>query len=534
MKKTLVPFQQVPQLAKTDVAYATGDVKLEPFVAYPPKLSAFEAVIAAKHGATYPRTDLVQVLQLQYADLHLKQSVVTNIEALRLENTFTVTTAHQPSLFLGPLYFIYKALTTINLAAEIQQQSGGAYQVVPVFVLGSDDHDLEELNKVNLFGKKIVWEPGLTGPVGAMDVATVNPALEELQNILGQSPEAQALYERVSAAYSGGRTFAAATQALLHEFLGDFGLVVLDMNTAVLKRHFIPIMQQELLEQPSASIVNSTITQLNMAGFKTQAAPRDINLFYMKPGLRERIVLEAGVYKVLNTEMVFSTEAILAELAAHPERFSPNVVLRPLYQELVLPNLAYVGGGGELAYWLERKALFAHFGVQYPMLVRRNSVLWLDKDAVKKLEKFGFAMASFFGETEALVREYVEKNAVVDVSLASEIKELHAIYDKIAHKASAIDPTLEKAVRAEEVKAAGGLEQWESRLLRAEKQRHEVTINQLRGLKEKLFPANGLQERSDNILPYLLKYGEVFLTELKSTLNPFDSGFIVLQTEEVS
>jgi bacillithiol synthase len=131
-----------------------------------------------------------------------------------------------------------------------------------------------------------------------------------------------------------------------------------------------------------------------------------------------------------------------------------------------------------------------------------------------------------------LIREYVDKNAAGEVSLSLEINELRSIYNKLTEKAGAIDPTLEKAVRAEEVKAVAGLEQWESRLVRTEKQKHEVVINQLRSLKEKLFPGNGLQERSDNILPYLLKYGDGFLLEIKSMLEPFDAGFVVLQTSE--
>ncbi|MDO8365378.1 MAG: bacillithiol biosynthesis BshC, partial [Saprospiraceae bacterium] len=228
---------------------------------------------------------------------------------------------------------------------------------------------------------------------------------------------------------------------------------------------------------------------------------------------------------------VFSQAAILAEVEAHPERLSPNVVLRPLFQETVLPNLAYVGGGGELAYWLERKSLFQHFGVQFPMLVRRHSALWLDRDTGKKLAKLGFLAAQFFGDTDALVRSFVEQNAAGEVSLALEINQLKNIFEQVASKAMAVDPTLEKAVLAESVKAVAGLEQWQSRLLRSEKQKHETTLNQLRGLKEKLFPANGLQERHDNFLPYILKYGDKFIRTLKENFAPFDAGLVVLEED---
>lgn len=530
--KTLLAYDQVPQLAKTDIAYATGDPRLKAFYVHEPRPESFEEIIRLKAQQEFPRAELVNVLQNQYSNLPARPEVHANIEALGDANTFTVATAHQPSLLMGPLYFLYKALTTINLSIEANKKTGSAHRIIPVFVLGSEDHDIEEVNKINLYGKQLVWEPGTEGPTGVMNAESLQPVLEQLRGILGENAPAAALFERIEGVYRTSHTFADFTRALLHEFLGQYGLVVIDMNDPALKRHFIPVMQAELMEQPAFHLVNQTIAQLNQLGFKTQAAPREINLFYMKPGLRQRIVLEDGMYHVLQTNLHFSEAEILAELDLHPERFSPNVVLRPLYQETILPNLAYVGGGGELAYWLERRSLFQHFQVPFPMLLRRNSVLWLDRDAGKKLDKFGFSALSFFEDTELLVRNYITANASGEVSLSQEINDLRQIFDRIAVKAVAVDPTLEKAVRAEETKAAAGLEQWEGRLVRAEKQKHEVTLNQMRGLKEKLFPNNGLQERTDNFLPYQLKYGDDFIGTLQGNLDPFDAGFVILGTAD--
>jgi bacillithiol synthase len=482
-----------------------------------PRLT-FQAAIADRAGTSYPRHDLVQVLEAQYQALSEQAAVRANIQALLRENTFTVTTAHQPSLLLGPLYFIYKAITTIRLAEQVSASTG--HPIVPVFVLGSEDHDL---------GKKIQWEPAETGAVGSMSLQAMPQVLEQLAQILGESEPAQALLARIRQAYTSANDFAAATQALLHDFLGRFGLVVINMNTPVLKRHFIPVMKAELLEQRAFQVVNATIARLQERGFKAQAAPREINLFYMTPGRRERIVLDNGTYKVLNTDLAFSREAILAELEQAPERFSPNVVLRPLFQEIILPNLAYVGGGGELAYWLERLDVFDTFGQPFPVLIRRNSVLWLEGDVLKKMAKLDFEPAAFFADTEFLVRQFVEKNAAAEVSLNTEADQLKQIFQQIATKASLIDPTLEKAVRADEVKTQGLIEQWESRLVRAEKQKHEISIQQIRALKEKLFPGNGLQERSENFLSYVLKYGDDYFDILHQHLDPFEKEFILLK-----
>jgi bacillithiol biosynthesis cysteine-adding enzyme BshC len=526
MNKTVLPYPRVPQLSRTDVAYATNDPRLAPFIQYPPQLDAFSQAIADRKDRNYPRQDLVSVLKEQYERLTANPTVLDNIEALGANETFTITTAHQPALFLGPLYFLYKAMTAIVMAEAVQKQSGK--RIVPVFVLGSEDHDLDELNHIQLFNKRLDWQPGESGAVGSMGTASIAPLLEELNGILGTSEPATALFERVRKAYTEQADFAGATQALLHDLFGRFGLVVFNMSHPLLKRHFIPILEAELTEQASYRIVQHTIDALTGQGFKPQASPREINIFYMKPGLRERIVLEGDVYKVINSDLTFTKAEIIAELHAHPEYFSPNVVLRPLYQETILPNLAYVGGGGELAYWLERKAQFEHFGVLYPMLVRRHSVMWLDRDAQKKIQKFGFTSEQFFADTETLIKEYVNTHADESFNLDQELATAKALFDKLEKKAVLIDPTLGSAVKADAVKFAAALEQWQSRLVRAEKQKHEVTLNQLRALKEKLYPGGGLQERSDNFMPYFLKYGDGFLDTLKGAFGAFDEGFLIL------
>ncbi len=528
MLKKLIPFEKVPQLAKTDLAYATGVSHLLPFFKYDLRQESFHQIIQDKSNAIVPRQDLADVLLKQYANIPNNEEILPIIELLRQPNTYTVTTAHQPSLFMGPLYFIYKAITTLNLAEAIQGIVGPAANIVPVFVLGGEDHDIDEVNHINLFNKTVTWNPGGKGPVGKLSTASLGPVLEEIDAILGPAPGARVMNERIKAAYTKHKTFGEATRAFLHDLLGVHGLVILDMNEPVLKKSFIPIMEEELNAQTSFKLVSETVEQLNAIGFKTQATPREINLFYMTDNSRERIVKEGDTYKVLNSDLQFSQAEILAHLHEHPENFSPNVVLRPLYQETILPNLAYVGGGGELAYWLERKSLFEHFNINYPMLVRRNSVLWIDRDSSRKLDKFGFSTVQFFEDTDALVRQFIENSAATDVNLSSEIAELERIVKKIAQKATTIDPTLEAAVAADGVKWKAAFEQWESRIMRAEKQKHEVVLTQLRALKEKFFPNNGLQERYSNFIPFYLRYGERFLDILKEKMLPLEHGFIVI------
>jgi bacillithiol synthase len=529
MIKTLIPFDAVSQLAATDVAYAREDESLRPFLKYAPDRISFQRIIEDKSKDATPRVDLVATLRRQYANLNTGPEVEANFEALLNEDTYTVVTAHQPSLFLGPFYFAYKVINTINLASAVVGMTGAKHHIVPVFVIGSEDHDLDELNHTQVFGKKILWESPETGPVGSMSTASIKAtALQQLRDILGDSENSQMILAQFERAYDGTKTVAQAVQSLLNDIFGRFGLVVLDMNDAQLKRHFIPIMRAELLEHSSATLVQKSIEQLNQLGFKTQASPRDINLFYLQPGMRERIVKENDLYKVLNTEISWSQTEILAELEAHPERFSPNVVLRPLFQELILPNLAYVGGGGELAYWMERKAQFEHFGINFPLLVRRNSAVWIDRDVNKRLEKLGITPSQLFDDTDALVKAYILRQATGDIKLTVEKERLNEIFNSIAYKAERIDQTLRSAIEAEAVKQIKALEQLESRIERAEKQKHEVSINQIRGVKERLFPGNSLQERTDSFLPYYLRIGDRYFDILIHMLKPLEKGFVVI------
>ena len=279
-----------------------ADPALRPFYRYDVDFQAFRKIISDKSRENQPREIVADVLKSQYEKLGFEFS---DHSKLTTQNCFTIVTAHQPSLFLSPLFFVLKAFTAINLveklAAEFPEN-----QFLPVFVLGSEDHDLDELNHATVFGKKLVWQTDQTGSVGAMKTDTIRPVLEELKTILGNSENAISIYETIEKAYSSGWTFAEATQFLLLEILGKHGLVVLNMDDARLKRLFIPIMKDELTRQTAFRLVNETTERLNAAGFKTQAAPREINLFYRTEGRRDRIVFSNGDYQILNTSLKFS------------------------------------------------------------------------------------------------------------------------------------------------------------------------------------------------------------------------------------
>ena len=527
MKIERIPFTEVPQFSKRDVAYATGADDLRQFYKYEVSPTAFARVMEDKTEDNTDRELLVTTLEEQYRELGLTD-VPDNLSLLRSAQTFTVITAHQPALFTGPLYYILKICSTINLARRLKE----AYpenDFVPVFISGAEDHDFEEINHAQVYGNRIEWSENDGGPVGALSTDTLREALAELKEILGDRPTAEAIYARIERAYTEHDTYGAAALALVHDLFGAEGLVVADMSRRPFKQAFVPLMEKELFESVSQPLIEKAQSQLEKLGYSGQAHAREINLFYLTENRRDRIVRKGDGFAVLDNDHTFTEQKLRDELHEHPERFSPNVVMRPLYQELIFPNLAYIGGGGELAYWLERKEQFATFGLNFPMLIRRNSVLWIDKGNQKKLEKLDLDYRKLFQPADLIIRAYVAEESDNELSLRDELKQLEELFQGIARKAEEIDPTLAKAVMGEHARQAKAVENLEGRLRRTEKQRFETSMNQIRSLRDKLFPNNGMQERYDSFLNIYLQEGEEMLKALIEHLDPLESGLVVIQ-----
>ena len=522
---------EIPQFSRRDTAYIEEDQALQAFYKYAVDIASFKSVIDDKKKDVIDRDSLVEVLNDQYANLSVTDNVAQHIQLLRAANTFTVTTAHQPSLFTGPLYYIYKIISTINLAEKLSLYYPD-YKFVPVFITGGEDHDFEEINHVRLFNKKLEWASGESGSVGMMKTASLQTVLSELKEVLGSNENAIKLYDLMERTHSRNAIYSDAVIDLVNEIFGADGLVVLNMNNPKLKRLFIPSIKEEIFNRSSVNLVGKTRKEIEDVGFKPQAFPRQINFFYLKEQLRERIELIDDQYKVLNTDYSFTREALEKEIEAYPERFSPNVIMRPLYQEKILPNLAYIGGGGEIAYWLERKAQFEHFGINFPMLIRRDSVLWVDSNSLKKMNKLGLSIQDFFKKEDEIVRQFVNAQTKEALSLQEQKNKLETIFGEIKSLAEKIDPTLSKSIMAEHNKQQKVIDQLENRIVRAEKQKHDTAIKQIRALKSKLFPNDGLQERHDNFMSFYFKYGEEFITTLKKHLDPLEKKMTVILDKE--
>ncbi|MCE3258535.1 MAG: bacillithiol biosynthesis cysteine-adding enzyme BshC [Bacteroidetes bacterium] len=492
---------------------------LRPFYNQFPDLHGFEKIISENNYGPLDRKLLSGiVLQQAKSVANTSKATLSNIERLANPNSYTVTTGHQLCLFTGPLYFIYKLFSVINLAEDLSKKFPQC-SFVPVYWSASEDHDFEEVNHFHLFGKTVTWTSDQTGAVGDFKAQELQALLPQLREIFGAGENSEKLISLFEKAYLNHTTLAEATRFLVNELFGEYGLVIVDGNDKAFKQQFRDIFRKDVFENKSYSTITESISSLETQGYKVQVNPRPINCFLMESGLRARIEKEDNVFKLVGTDRSFTSEQLESLIENETEKISPNVALRPVYQQRILPNIAYVGGPGELAYWLEYKKMFDDYGVTFPILVPRASVTLVDKGTKNKIEKLGLTSNDLFKSDQELIRLFqVRSNNVFDID--TEKKQVEELFTALSSRIGTIDKTLVNSVSAEQQKALNSLETLHAKANKALKQRSDTEINQLKGIKDKLFPANGPQERYDNFSAYYLKWGQELFSSLKKTIRP--------------
>lgn len=524
-----ISFKDTGYFSNLICDYLTEDKSLKPLYNRFPKLKNFKAQIEEKRNSfsKQSRHILATVLSEQYSGVEASKLTTENIEALKSNNTFTVTTGHQLNLFTGPLYFLHKIVSTINLAKQLKAEYP-ANNFVPIYWMATEDHDFEEINYFNFKGKKLQWNRDASGAVGELNTEGLQAVLDIFSNQLGIGKNADALRLLFKNTYVNHDNLADATRYLANALFSKYGLVIVEANNKGLKQLFIPQIEKELLEQVSFKKVSETNKIIENLGLKIQVNPREINLFYINKNLRERIVFKDEIYKVLNSKISWTQKDILTEVNKHPERFSPNVILRPLYQEVILPNLCYIGGGGELAYWFQLKANFKANSVVFPMLLLRNSVLVKTQQQAIKQEKLNILNKDIFLNRDSFINKKVREISNIDIDFTVQIKHLKQQFKALHDLAKQTDVSFIGAVSAQEKKQINGLNHLEKRLLTAQKRKLKDQVERITDLQNQLFPNGSLQERNTNFSELYLEFGDALIPKLIQELQPLKGAFAIL------
>ncbi len=513
--------------SKLMIDYINHDNKLKAFYNHTVSIEGIKNAVAQRKSFATPRQSLVAVLKKQYESIGLNALQEKNIESLLHENTFTICTAHQPNIFTGPLYFIYKIVHAIKLADELNKQIPENH-FIPVYYMGSEDADLDELGHIVLKGEKLVWNTNQTGAVGRMKVdKNLLQLIGRIAGEMGVLPNGNELIAMFRKAYSEGVSIQDATLVLVNELFSAFGLLVVIPDNAELKSHFNSIVQKELIEQFSHPLVEETNKKIAQH-YKVQAGGRDLNLFYLLSANRERIEKIGDAFQVKALGLSWTLQEMLAEVEAHPERFSANVILRPLFQETILPNVVFIGGGGEIAYWLELKKVFEAGGVPFPVLLLRNSFLQINNKQKTHIEKLGFSAFDFFKEENTLQRNLTLARTNNRIDISKEIADLEMMYNQLSLLAEKVDVTLREHTHAIKVKAIKRVGTLEKKMFRKEKKKISEEIDRLHQLKQDLFPKNSLQERVENFSSFYAKYGSDWLKEIHAASLTLEQQFTVL------
>lgn len=454
------------------------------------------------------RKNLFDVLKSQYDGIDLNKKVKENLLNIKDENTYTVTTGHQLNIFSGPLYIIYKIISAIKLSENLNERYADK-KFIPVYWMASEDHDFDEIKSFFSKGKTYEWSIKPSGAVGEIDPSSI----KKLSDMI---PESIEIFEN---AYSTSKTLSEAVRKYMDALFSDFGLIVFDPSSKRLKGKIASLIKDDILD-------NAISTLEDKSEEKSEVFIRKINFFYMREGLRERIESVKDNYIVNGTDISFTKEEMEREISKYPERFSPNVIMRCLYQQLIMPNVVYVGGPTEVIYWLSFRKFFEKYSIDFPVIVPRDSVLILSKKSVKTLEKYGLGFEDIF-----LGKSHLEKKAlgVIDESdknFSLEISEIKTQLNTIASKFKSFDNSMPPHVMAHSKKIEKVLSQIERRFIKSQKEHNKILVKKIGELFYCCFPEGIPQERKDNLLSY---YTSSIIGELYKILDPMDLKFKVVK-----
>lgn len=528
MPTDCISYQKSGYFTKLIVDYLDEKPELKSLYNRFPNLENFKNQLEEK-AHNYPvenRKSLVSALKNQYEGFKISETTSTNIALLSNSKTFTVTTGHQLNLFTGSLYFLYKIISTINLCSTLKSENP-AFDFVPIYWMATEDHDFEEINYFNFKNAKINWNQESHGPVGRLSTKGLDAVLEAFASELGIGENASYLKQLFKNSYLEHNNLADATRFLANQLFGERGLVIIDGDDKTLKKLFTPFIKNELTNKISFQKVTETNLLLE-TDYTIQVNPREINLFFIEDTLRERIVFDNNQFKVNNTKLAFSEKEILEFAENHPEKFSPNVILRPLYQEIILPNLCYIGGGGEISYWLQLQSTFEAFKVTFPLLLLRNSVLLATEKQIKKADKLDLSWKNLFSNQQELFTEKTKEFSKFNLDFSEQKRYLNQQFEKLLLIAKETDKSFTGAVKAQQTKQIKGLENLEKRLLKAEKRIYTEKLEQVILLQNELFPNQGLQERKANFSEFYLDINGELLEKLFRELKPLVPNFTMI------
>lgn len=515
-------IENIPQLIKDFL-----NQKIEDFEEYTFSLNHFKKQLHQKQNSftSAQREILAESLEDQLSGLKLSLSQRQNLNDLKLQNTFTITTGHQLNLFSGPVFFVYKILQAIKTCSYLKEKFP-EFNFVPVYWMASEDHDFAEINHFKTENNYYEINEKSGGAVGRIQI-TDTFFISEFEKEFKDFVFGTELILMLKEAYKAGNTLTEAIQILVNRLFSDFGLLILDGDSKELKKQIKDTFKDELLNFNLQKTSKEKVEFLTEKYGKVQVNPREINLFYLTD-TRDRIDFNGNKYIIVDKNIQFTQEEILDELEKHPEKFSPNALMRPVYQETILPNLAYIGGNAEIMYWLELKDYFTEINLPFPILIPRNSMLFLKEKTLGKIEKLQLKIEDFFKNFTAITNaKILDNNEILSLLQDKENQLIHQ-FSELKKAAETTEKSFGNMVKAEEIRQLKSFKRMKKRLLHAEKIKQNELLERLENLFLEIHPSKNWQERVYNFSVFFADHGYFWLANCLEEMEIEESKLIIL------
>ena len=522
-----IPIDETKLFTKLICDFSHSNPNLNSLLCDFPSLNSVKQSIRTVNNKC--RVDLVSVLKEQYnatsfndcTTKHVDENIIKILE----HNSYTITTGHQLNIFASPLFLIYKIITVLAYARYLNHHIKN-HHCIPCFWMASEDHDFEEINKVKIYNKNFHWDR--TDPnraVGTLPSKSILPILDDIKTILFNTSFGKQLYQLYDNSFNNNVLYSDAMRSLLTCFFHDFGLVIIDGNHKKLKRMFIYDFELEIRK----SIVFKSVTKTNKLirkQYKPHINALISNIFYLSSSIRDKIQYDGKHYFSHVHQKKWLQKELIEEIREFPENFSPNVFLRTLYQQRIMPNVLYIGGPSEISYWLQLKDVFNQMNIQFPILQLRSFFLILSNKQANFLNKYQLSIDDVFLSTDDKIKKILLK--LDKVKSENFNQELDVFLSAVREKINCIDGFNLSAFGAFEKKIKREVKKIDDKILRTHKLNNKHILEAVHNLDMQLFPNHNPQEKINSFIPFFMKYGHSFFQLLIQESSVFDNKYIIL------
>lgn len=519
-----------PSLPKLISDYLDDTSELSDFYSFRPSVAGIKKAAASRPSFPVNRKVLVDFLsrQAEQSSFSTKQTKA-QIARLSSEDVFTITAGHQLCIYGGPMFFLYKILSVIKTCEILKEENVTA---VPIYWMASEDHDFAEVNHIFFKTDKASWDVEANGPVGRMKLDDLDAFKKHLVEIVGNDPLKSDTLIKMDQIFSAEKTLSEGIRDFVYWLFADRGVVVLDADDRELKRLFIPVMKEELHSSSSHNGVDQSTNSLIDLGYGGQVTPREINLFWMANGYRDRIERVENGFRTVDGVNSWTASEMIEKLDEKPECFSPNVVLRPVYQEVILPNLAYIGGPGELSYWLQLKGVFDTFNVFYPAVILRDMALIIDAKTIKRLSQLEVQISDINEPFMELFTSLVRRNGSHEHLVEDKRESIETLLSELSELIGDFDPSLQQSADSEKTRILKRLSTLQKKVLRSDRKKNETIERRLTELYASIKPQDAPQERIENWMVFSDSvHINDFLDALQGHFDPFETKITVFETD---